>query len=193
MGSCSLKVPVSAAPGQHHVEAIAGVELMDAAKRPQRLVAANVQVKVMPTPCLHGQPPGGCLRRGAPPRVELNPKPDRAIKDDRRADQLLAPGGHIVAQIGAWAQSQRIRDRHQSGRTPQLGHEDRGIGLVALTGLDHLVRRDGKRAAPSIVEQAAKQRFGVKAGRHSHGTLPSRPTSADVVPSPIKPMSSSPR
>jgi hypothetical protein len=45
---------VSASPGQNHVEPLAGGELMDATQGRQRPVATNVQVEVLPTPCLHG-------------------------------------------------------------------------------------------------------------------------------------------
>jgi hypothetical protein len=41
------------------------------------------------------------------------------------------------------------------------------MGLVALTGLDHLVGRDRKTATSLVVEQAGKQRLGVKA-RKAH-------------------------
>jgi hypothetical protein len=46
---------VTACPGQRDVEAIAGVQLMDAAQGFERPVAANVQIEIVPTPGLHGQ------------------------------------------------------------------------------------------------------------------------------------------
>jgi len=51
-----------ASPGQNHVEAIAGVQLMDAAQRLQRPVVANMEIEVVPTPCLHRQAARGCVR-----------------------------------------------------------------------------------------------------------------------------------
>lgn len=99
------------------------------------------------------------LRRG----VELDSEPDRPIENERRTNQLPAPGGRIVTQIGAGAQRKRVRDRHQAGRAPQLGDQDGGIGLVPLASFDHLVRSDRETAALGIVEEAAEQRLGVEA------------------------------
>jgi len=73
------------------------------------------------------------------------------------------PGRRVVTQIGAGTQRQRVRDRHQAGRAPQLGDQDGSIGLVALTGLDHLVGRDRETATSGTVEEAAEHRLGVKA------------------------------
>ena len=72
-------------------------------------------------------------------------------------------GRRVVTQIGGGPQRQRVRDRHQAGTAPQLGDQNGGIGLIALTGLDHFVRRDRKAATSGSVKKAAKQRLGVKA------------------------------
>jgi hypothetical protein len=53
---------VGASPGQDHVEAVARLELMDAAQRPERPVATNVQIEILPTPCLYGQAARSCMR-----------------------------------------------------------------------------------------------------------------------------------
>lgn len=132
---------------------------MDAAQRPQWPVAANVQIEVVPSPCLHRQAARGCPRRGTPPGFELNPKRDRSIEDDGRAEQLSAPRRRIVAEIRARTQRQSVRDRHQASRAAQLGHQNGRIGLVALTGFDDFLRRDRKTATPGIVKQAAEQRL----------------------------------
>jgi len=46
---------MTARPAQHQVETIASMQLMDGAHRPQRPIAANMQVEIWPTRCLHGQ------------------------------------------------------------------------------------------------------------------------------------------
>lgn len=94
-----------------------------------------------------------------PPGFELNPKRDRSIEDDGRAEQLSAPRRRIVAEIRARTQRQSVRDRHQASRAAQLGHQNGRIGLVALTGFDDFLRRDRKTATPGIVKQAAEQRL----------------------------------
>jgi hypothetical protein len=75
----------------------------------------------------------------------------------------LVPGRRVVAEIGTGAQRQRVGHRHQAGWAAQIGDQNRGIGLIALTRLDDFVGRDGETATSGIVEQAAKQRLGVKA------------------------------
>jgi hypothetical protein len=111
-----------------------------------------MQVKIVSTRGLHGQAARCSVRQGASPGLKLNPKPDGAIEDDRRADQLAATGRRNVAQIRAGTQRQRVRDCHQAGWAPQLGDQDGGIALIALPGLDHAVRRDYKTATPGMVE-----------------------------------------
>ncbi len=103
------------------------------------------------------------MRQATPAGLELHPQVDRSVEHDGRADQLPAPGGRIVTQNGPGAQRQRVGDRHQPGRAPQLGDEDRGIRLVVLTSLEQLVGRDREGATSLVVEQAAEQRLGVEA------------------------------
>jgi hypothetical protein len=122
-----------------------------------------MQVEILPTPRLDGQAAGSSVRQGASPGVKLNPEPNRPVEDERRADQLAASSRRIVTQISAGPQSQRVRDRHQAGWTPQLGDQDGSIWLIALAGLDHFVRRDRETATSGVVKEAAKQRLGVKA------------------------------
>src|SRR5262249_57010556 len=93
-------VAVNVSPGERHVESIAGAELVDRAQRLQMPVAAQMQVEVLSTRRLHRQTTGGRLRGGAAPWVELEPEPDGAGEDERRPDQLPAPGRGVLAQIG---------------------------------------------------------------------------------------------
>jgi hypothetical protein len=44
-----------------------------------------------------------------------------------------------------------------------ISDQDGGIGLVALTGVHHLVGRDRKTPTAGVVKQAAEHRLGVKA------------------------------
>jgi hypothetical protein len=154
---------VNAGPGQDHVEALAGAQLMHAVQRLQRPVAANMQAQVVPAPRLHGHAAGGALRERPSPGVKLDPQPDRAVQDERGADQLLASGRRIVAQIGAGSQRQRVGHCDHAGSAAHLGDQDGGIRLVALTRLDDLVRRDREPPASGIIEHAAEQRLGVEA------------------------------
>jgi hypothetical protein len=74
---------VAARPRQHHVQAIAGAQLMHGAQRPQRPVAANMQVEILPTRCPHRQA-ARCSVGGRPAAgVKLNSKSNGAIEDDR--------------------------------------------------------------------------------------------------------------
>jgi hypothetical protein len=156
-------VAVNVSPRQHHVDAVSGVEVMDGAQRLELPVAANVQVEVPPTPCLHVQAARSSLCRGASPGVELDPQPDGAVEHGRRADELLSTGRRVVAEIGARTQRQGVGHGQQAGRAAQLGDQDGGVGLVPLASLDDLLRRHGERTAPGGVEQPAEQRLGVKA------------------------------
>jgi hypothetical protein len=45
-----------------------------------------------------------------------------------------------------------VNTRPSLRTSQQLGDQDGSIGLIALTGLDHLVRRDRKTATSGIVK-----------------------------------------
>jgi hypothetical protein len=156
-------VAVGAVPGQDDVEALAGLELVDAAQGLQRPVAAKMQIEVGPAPGVHGQAARGGVRR-PPPR---GPSSTRTRTE---------PSSTTAERISSWRPAGASSLRSVPGRNASASvTASTPVGLrswVTSTAVSGSYRWRASTTSSGAttnappwggVEQAAEQRLGVKA------------------------------
>ena len=156
---------MGAAPGQHHVQGIALLEVVGAVEATQRAAGPQVELEVRPPRGVQPQATGCHPRLGTAARFQLNPEPHVPVQDRRRPDQFAPAPGNIIGQVSAGTQREGIGEPDQAGRAAQLGDQDAGVRLVVLPGLRQLVRGECEMTAAFPVQQGAEDRFGVEAGK----------------------------
>ncbi len=115
------------------------------------------------------------LGAGSAARLQVDMEEKRPLEDDHRAEQLASPCRHVLAQVSARTQGQAVGDPQKAARRPQLRGEHAAVGLVALSRLEDLVRRQSEGSTTGGVQQRAKEGLVVepRQAQPHHGAVPS--------------------
>ena len=99
-------------------------------------------------------------------------------------EQLAAPGGSVLGEVGARAQGEGIGDLHRAVGASQLGDQDGAVLLVPLPAVQQRLGRDGDGTAADAVDQAAEQRRAVEAGdaEPDHRAVPADQGRGGAIP-----------